>query len=406
MKKIKAFFIIVMMATFFVGCEDFVQNIDPLLSAVEDDRLNSEGQVQFLINGVLARFASTYDNMTVLADGLSDALFFDYNVPNATFPTFQEIDEGDIRLDNNSVDGVLNGLGEMRFLADDLVRRVTENISFTDEAKKKEALFYGYFIGGVARYMYATYIGLNPTEGGGVIDAGPFIPSNDMYDLAVEKLVSALDNAPTDWHARVVHTMLARIELFRGNYTAAANHAAQGLQEGDDPFQALYTIEVNNYWWVQAGIGRHQWVVDYRFKNYVDTDPAEAARIPLAPVTGNDGTTVYYIQVKYDRDTPLTLVSWQEAEMIQAEVEVRNGDAASALARVNKVRASHGLAPLASVDLDVIYTERDKEFFTLGLRLPDQRRFDRWHLPAGTWMYLPITQSERNANPNLPQVPQ
>ncbi len=406
MKKIKAFFIVLMLATFFVGCEDFVQNIDPLLSAVEDDRLNSEGQVNFLINGVLARFASTYDNMTVLADGLSDALFFDYNVPNATFPTFQEIDEGDIRLDNNSVDGVLNGLGEMRFLADDLVRRVTENISFTDDAKKQEALFYGYFIGGVARYMYATYIGLNPTEGGGVIDAGPFIPSADMYDLAIQKLTEALNNAPSDWHARVVHTMMARIELFRGNYTAAANHAAQGLQEGDDPFQALYTIEVNNYWWVQAGIGRHQWVVDYRFKGYVDADPAEAARIPLAAITGNDGTTTYYIQVKYDRDTPLTLVSWQESELIQAEVEVRNGDAASALARVNKVRASHGLAPLASVDLDVIYEERDKEFFTLGLRLPDQRRFDRWHLPAGTWMYLPITQSERNANPNLPQVPQ
>ncbi len=406
MKKIKAFFIVLMLATFFVGCEDFVQNIDPLLSAVEDDRLNSEGQVNFLINGVLARFASTYDNMTVLADGLSDALFFDYNVPNATFPTFQEIDEGDIRLDNNSVDGVLNGLGEMRFLADDLVRRVNENISFNDQAKKQEALFYGNFIGGVARYMYATYIGLNPTEGGGVIDAGPFIPSSEMYDLAVEKFTEAIANAPSDWHARVVHTMLARIELFRGNYTAAANHAAQGLQEGDDPFQALYTIEVNNYWWVQAGIGRHQWVVDYRFKGYVDADPAEASRIPLAAITGNDGTTTYYIQVKYDRDTPLTLVSWQEAELIQAEVEVRNGDAASALARVNKVRASHGLAPLASVDLDVIYEERDKEFFTLGLRLPDQRRFNRWHLPAGTWMYLPITQSERNANPNLPQIPQ
>ena len=45
--------------------------------------------------------------------------------------------------------------------------------------------------------------------------------------------------------------------------------------------------------------------------------------------------------------------------------------------------------------------ERDKELFTMGLRLPDQRRFDAWHLGADTWQYFPITQSERNGNDNF-----
>ncbi len=395
-------YLIFLLAAFLiVACEDYVQNIDPLISQVEDERLNSESQVPFLINGVLARFASTYDNMTVLADGLSDALFFDYNVPNATFPTFQEIDEGDIRLDNNSVDGVLFGLGEMRFLADNLVDRVTHKISFKDQDLKKQALYYGYLIGGIARYLYATYIGLEPEKGGGVIDAGPFIPSAEMYDLAVEKLNLALENAPSDYEARVVHSIMARIYLFQGDYATAKTHAQAGMMDGDEPFAAMYSIEMNNYWWVQAGIGRHQWVVDYRFKGYVDADPNEANRIPLQEIVGNDGTTIYYIQVKYDRDTPLNFITWQENELMLAEIEVREGNTPSALDRVNAVRASHGLAPLAAVDLDVIYVERDKELFTLGIRLPDQRRFNRWHLPAGTWKYLPITQSERNSNPNL-----
>ena len=395
------YLIFLLSAILLFSCEDYVQNIDPLISQVEDERLNSQSQVPFLINGVLARFASTYDNMTVLADGLSDALFFDYNVPNATFPTFQEIDEGDIRLDNNSVDGVLFGLGEMRFLADNLVDRVTNKISFTDQDLKKEALYYGYLIGGIARYLYATYIGLEPEKGGGVIDAGPFIPSAEMYDLAMEKLNLALDNAPSDYEARVVHSIMARIFLFQGEYSTAKTHAQSGMMDGDEPFAALYSIEANNYWWVQAGIGRHQWVVDYRFKAYVDADTNEAVRIPLQEILGNDGTTIYYIQVKYDRDTPLNFITWQENELMLAEIEVREGNTASALNRVNAVRASHGLDPLTAVDLDVIYEERDKELFTLGIRLVDQRRFDRWHLPAGTWKYLPITQSERNSNPNL-----
>jgi hypothetical protein len=31
----------------------------------------------------------------------------------------------------------------------------------------------------------------------------------------------------------------------------------------------------------------------------------------------------------------------------------------------------------------------------------DQRRFDCWYLPAGTWKYVPIAQDKRSNNPNL-----
>ncbi len=33
--------------------------------------------------------------------------------------------------------------------------------------------------------------------------------------------------------------------------------------------------------------------------------------------------------------------------------------------------------------------EREKELFTMGLRLPDQHRFDTWHLGADTWQFFP-----------------
>ena len=68
---------------------------------------------------------------------------------------------------------------------------------------------------------------------------------------------------------------------------------------------------------------------------------------------------------------------------------------------MNGVRASHGLSALAAADMDALMLEREKELFTMGLRLPDQRRFGTWHLAGGTWQFLPITQSERNINPNF-----
>ena len=76
-------------------------------------------------------------------------------------------------------------------------------------------------------------------------------------------------------------------------------------------------------------------------------------------------------------------------------------DNSAALAHVNKVRGSHGLTPLTALNMDALIAERDKELMTTGARLPDQRRFNIWHLAPTTWKYLPITQNEINNNPNI-----
>ena len=136
--------------------------------------------------------------------------------------------------------------------------------------------------------------------------------------------------------------------------------------------------------------------------DYVQLDPAEAARIPLEEVVGVDGTTIYYRQGFYtDRSSPLPFAKWQENELMLAELDLRDGNSAGALTRINAVRASHGIAPLTAVTMLELMDERDKELFTMGLRLPDQRRMDIWHLGPDTWQYLPITQNERNINTNL-----
>jgi hypothetical protein len=158
----------------------------------------------------------------------------------------------------------------------------------------------GYLYGGIARFMYAAYFALEPDNGGGVINGGPFIPSADMYNLALERFDLALAHAvdgSTD--ARLVHSLKARIYLILGQYTSAASEASQGFTEADGIFDAKYSTDViaNNYWWSQAGNGRSQWVVNSRFNGYVLADPKESARIPLQPITGNDDSTIYKINI-------------------------------------------------------------------------------------------------------------
>jgi len=395
--------ILILLLSFLVfntACDKFATNVDPLIDQVEDDRLTSEDQIQFVINGVHTRFTDALDVNTLLSDILSDELIFDERVPNATYPQFREIDTGDILRTNNSIDGSYDLLGELRFFADNLIERIG-NINFSDENLEAEAYYYGYFYGGVARMFYAAYYGLDETTPGGVIDAGPFIPAAEMYDKAAEKFAEALDYADA-YQTEVVNTLLARMDLYQNDYTSAAAYAADGLMEGDDPYQAKYTIEDANYWWTQGGRGRSQVVLDFRFKDYVDEDPAEAARVLLDPILGSDSTT-FYRQGKYLKETsPFDFVSWQENYLMLAECALKGATTdQTALDYVNAVRSSHGLADLDEVDMDVLMEERDKELMCTGTRAPDQLRWDIWHLKAGLWQYLCIPESEFNANPNL-----
>jgi len=389
----------------WTACEDWVNGVEPLIDKIEDSQLDNESQVDFMIDGVRARFSSTTDIMTILTGLLSDELFFSFDLPGASYPQYYDIDVGVITLDNNSIQSQLDAVGELRFFADDLVDRASNRITFTDQAKKAEAIYWGSFYGAVGRSYYASYFGLTEEEGGGTIDAGPFIPSDEMYALALEKCETALLNASDDWETSLVNSLMARLYLYLGDYSNAAAKAAVGLQEGDPGLEALYSDQTDNYWHV-FGKSRIQFVPDARFHDYVVADPNEANRIPLVEIQGLDTTNIYYRQDLYqEKSSPINWLTWQEMALIEAECALRGAGSGDPVGLVNQVRDSHGIDPLGNVDMETIIVERDKELLTTGQRLVDQRRFDdeygTWHLDDGLWMYLPITQNERNGNPNL-----
>ena len=389
----------------FNSCENYVSDIQQPVQ-VADDALITATDIPFLTKGIQFRFAQCATNLLMCAEGLSDTYIFDTDVPNATYPQFRDIDAGNITRDNNSVRGFYNNLNEFRFYADDMVKKVN-NYTVTD-AVKKSALYTGYFYGGLARYYLATYFALSQGGvGGGTIDKSPYIPADQMYAQAIEKFNLAAQWAPDDASKRIINTHLARIYLFQGNYAAAATAASAGMQAGDASFNALYDLVNANQFYVQAGRFRAQWVFNFRFKDYIDADPTEAGRILLEPVKGNSGK-IFYRQAKMLNETaPIVCATWQENTLMLAELALRGQATGDPLTLINQVRASHNVTQLVGgvADLDLIYSERDKELNLMGLRLVDERRFNKFHLTADKWQFFPITIDELNYNSNLPANP-
>jgi len=420
------------------ACDSFVENVDTPKDSAGGEGLNNPEQVPFILNGVRAQWADTHDNITLAASLLSDQFRFGIN-GDATFPTYFQLDTGIPERQSNTVDAVFNALGQYRFLADDAVRRINQNIEFTEDApiSKQEALFQATLHGGIARYYYAAYIGLNPREGGGVIDRSAFVPSDAMYDSAAVKVQRALDQfASTDRQRKLANSVLAKIELYDGDYGEAATFAANGLQEGDDPFNVSYSVQDLNEWWNNAGRGRvqvvaqddslgpnvvpsHRTDITIRdFRNVVAQNPAELARAPLVGVTQdaaftdslNDPNAIEFAQDKYPSEgAPIPFVNWQEVNLIRAELAIRGAGSGDPTSLIDAVRASYGLDPLSDdPDLETVAVERDRTLFGQGDRLVDQRRFEfvPWHLVETfqgqtTWRHIPISQAEIDDNPNL-----
>ncbi|MCS6809550.1 MAG: hypothetical protein NZ661_12170, partial [Candidatus Kapabacteria bacterium] len=344
-----------------VGCSAFVQGIRSPIDLISDEALNDASHMDFLLRGVQAQFADTYTDMVLYSGGLSDELLFDARTGAGGLVIFEEVDNAlIIDRSNTTLINVQNRLGRYRFHADDLVRRA-QSITFLSDSARRRLLFHAYFHSAIARYFYASYIGINKQQGGGTIDNGPFIPSSALYDSALARLRIALTYAPSPYETRLTHTLIARIQVLQERFADCLQAAQNGLRRGDVPMQALYSPQMLNQVWNNAGLGRNVYVPARRYDTlYLRQEPTDTARIKLrGPITRSGFT--FFIQTKYPtQDSPIPFLTWQENELLLAEMEVRlQSNTSSALNRINTVRSSYpGLRLLPAntlVTRDVLY---------------------------------------------------
>lgn len=189
----------------------------------------------------------------------------------------------------------------------------------------------------------------------------------------------------------------------------------------------------DNVVWDLVNNGRRYVVADGEGTNGIDFARAGDPRLPTCaggtaacvavgvvnnrPFDSNLPITMW-AQLKWaERSADMTVASGVEARLIQAEAQLAAGQAGAALATLNALRATvAGLAPLAAVDVDVLFRERAFWLYGTGHRLGDLRRLVRQYdrsaqsvFPTGAYFKggtygtqtsLPIPQAEEN-NPNV-----
>ncbi len=439
MRNLKNIGILLLVASFtLVACEDWVLNTDDQIDIAEDELLDDPAEIPFLISGVQSEFAFTWTRLGLVADLTADQLIFDEVMDLATFPTYRDINAnfrgvgGQTVLSNNTVRNAYNPLNQWRLMSDDLLERIDRISDEMEQEAFDEASYIGNFHGALARYMLGFYFedfGCGETEGvgqpaqecinqfGAPIDRGDVIRAGDMaVNEVLPRLELAESFATDDYQVRKINTLRARMHLILGNYQESFDAAQNGLEPGDAPFQSLHNVQAANEYFFSAGDGRIQVIPEYRFAQYIDDNPEEANRVLIrqAPEGLVNVDEPRFQQDMYPVEgSPMDFLTWQENHLMLAELAALHGFSGDAEAKVNEVRESHDISPIAGgVDEQVIIEERDKELFLMGLRMFDQLRFGIWHeevqgtpgtgrvgQPIGEWRGIPIQNDERNDNP-------
>ena len=396
----------IIMAFSFMSCEDWVTEVDPLSSQVENGDLDSEEYLDFLLKGMLGNMGRSEEfsglpHIIWRVAGFSDEFVHgevDFAPDHSNFVQ-------DIPMDLNFVANDWENYHQIRFHADDLLDRAS-NMTISNASLEQRVHWWGNVIGGLMRMYLADHWGLtkdgqNP---GAVIttiqqidngETGSFQTDAEIRALARSMLTAALSFDPGETYEgvngnadKIVWSLIARTYLFDENYSEAKSAAEKGLQQGDIGFQLVHSAAFTNYMWYEAGRNNVLFSADTRFVDYVVADRKEGEiisnleeenedsqslrgpegdglgesdaenvrdgldnpneRIPLWELEG-DGDNLAYCQDIYDgRSDYLDLIDWKEMELILAEVAIRAGDNATGLAHINNVRTHHGLDALTS----------------------------------------------------------
>jgi starch-binding outer membrane protein, SusD/RagB family len=303
--------------------------------------------------------------------------------------------------------GIFNPLSRARVLSEDGYDRIS---AFSDAEVPGRADLLAQLA------AYAGYSNILLGEGmcEVTIDNGPAIPPSQVMARAEGHFDRAIPHAQASGNTSILNMALvgrARVRLNQGDAAGAISDAQQ-VEQGFARYAEYATVtarrenNIHNSTWFSFHMSVHP---DYRNPEVQGVpDPRSEARDMES--LGVDNITDQWAPEKYsERDSPIRIASWEEAQLIIAEAT--GGQAAVDI--INNLRDQYGLPHFEGGTnqeiMDQILEERAREFFLEGHRLNDMLRHNL-PFPTGTnhkgaaygsLTCVPLSDAERSANPNL-----
>lgn len=428
-------------AVALTGCSDFLDVENP--ASLLDEDLNREELLNTLANTTEGNITGTYSSLNVRSGLLSDELFH-------RSTQLENLDAmlGNRLASNSAVEGHWRGLAQSRWLADDMVARLTE-MSTTPGSDVRIARTH--LFGGLARITMADHFNVivygpedQPRGPIGVIDDA-ITSFGQAASIAAAAGAANLEAAALGQIARAYRSLYFEELHLRGNDDLSlmdeAESAARAALAADGDYNVSLRFGApggsNSMVFLGGPLGgQNRFDEVYLFL----PDPVTGDWDPRIPheeeiLLESNGETA--VNLKFPaRETPLPVSRASEAMLIIAEARLLRDDLPEAVVWINQNRAAararvtssdyadpdrwppsatvSDLQDFSSTDAGEIYAqikhERRAEFWLELRRWADMRYYRivpyRWFEPnkaAGLDLRWPPSPEEVAQNPNLTQ---
>jgi hypothetical protein len=328
-----------------------------------------------------------------------------------SFLDTQHFRQRSLPLDGTDTRGnTYNFLSQSRWMSDDAYKRIT---ALTDaQVTNRQQL-----LGRAALYAGIAYTYFAEGFCSAAFDLGPELKAPAIFALAEARFTTALGHATTANDAATVNAAnagLARVQIQLGKNTealAAARKVPSSFIMNASRSSA--STDRRNISFFENNAGTHSIDPNYWVTRTGTVNDSRITVVSANRIAG-DGLTPLYFQRKYTAEnSAITMLSYQEAQWIIAEL----AGGAEAIGIINARHAALGLPlfPATSTAAEIraqVIEERRREFFQDGHRLGDLRRFGGWEqwtdgvnpfvrFEYGKNRCFPLPKVERDQNPNV-----
>jgi len=393
------------------GCDLSVTNAGPM----QDAQLNDPAAFEAVVTGMQQSFGAAIWRVAFVGAEVSR----EYVSGGRIFTTKLPATPGQLTRQDIS-DQFWNSSVQARWIAEDGVRRFRERLTgFERSPVAARALLQ---VGFAHRLL-----GENFCEA--VINGGAPGPVREYFEKAESAFSEALAVAQAAGDAPLANAARAgraSVRVHLGDWGGAeADARTIPLDfQFSTPFGEATLDQYNGIAWSNANqpFRTHSVVGTFYESYFLETgDPRVAWGRDSAVPNAEFASVPWLFQLKYrNRVAPIRLTSGREAALILAEAELRRGETAAAVSRINALRTAiqsqNGSGPLAPWPAPTtseqawtaLKRERGIELWLEGRRMGDLRRWVEEGTPGAMEkvsdrirLCIPVAQSEIDTNPNV-----